>query len=77
VGQAARLSGVPCLIRVVSSWQLAALFLALLAWLGRKDYEGIPKIYITPDPPPYLIFRLLKRASQTPDSESKAEPTAA
>lgn len=41
-------------------WQFLAIIMALLRWLQRKDHEGVPKTYVTPDPPPYWIFRTFK-----------------
>lgn len=66
------------------SVQYVAWVMALLIWLRRKDHDGIPRIFVTPEPPPYMVFRILDKlkgraarevegVAASRDEEAKAE----
>lgn len=45
--------------------------MALLLWLRRKDYDGIPRIFVTPEPPPYWIFRVFAKMNGKDDGSAQ------
>ena len=51
--------------------QTIGIFLGILIWMQRRENEGVPKIYLSPDPPPSFLVRMIK--GERPELKSHDE----